>query len=105
MKDITYAAPKTVAEAAGLLSDKGDRARILAGGTDVIVQVREGRRDIDLLVDIKHIPDVNELVCDAAKGLVIGAAVPCCRIYENKEIATAYPGLLDSVTLIGGIQI
>jgi CO/xanthine dehydrogenase FAD-binding subunit len=105
MKDITYAAPKTIAEAAALLSDKGDRARILAGGTDIIVQVREGRRDIDLLVDIKQIPDVNELKCDPAKGLVIGAAVPCCLIYENKAIAKAYPGLMDAVTLIGGIQI
>ena len=105
MKDITYAAPTTVADATGLLNDKGDRARILAGGTDVIVQVREGRRDIDLLVDIKHIAEVNELVYDSAKGLVIGAAVPCCLIYENKTIAMAYPGLMDAVMLIGGIQI
>jgi carbon-monoxide dehydrogenase medium subunit len=105
MKEITYAAPKTVADAAALLSDKGDRARILAGGTDIIVQVREGRRDIDALVDIKYIPDVNELSIDPAKGLTIGAAVPCCVIYENAAIAKAYPGLMDAVTLIGGIQI
>lgn len=105
MKDITYAAPKTVAEAAGLLNDKGDRARILAGGTDIIVQVREGRRDIDALVDIKHIPEVNELTFDPAKGLTIGAAVPCCVIYEHQAIAKAYPGLMDAATLIGGIQI
>ena len=104
MKDITYAAPKTIAEATKLLNDKGDRARILAGGTDVIVQVREGRRDIDALVDIKHIAAVNELTCNA-KGLFIGAAVPCCLIYENKAIAKAYPGLIDAVSLIGGIQI
>lgn len=105
MKDITYAAPKTVADAAALLSDKGDRARILAGGTDIIVQVREGRRDIDALVDIKYIPDVNELSFDPAKGLVIGAAVSCSTIYENAAIAKAYPGLMDAVSLIGGIQI
>src|SRR2546423_12460497 len=104
MKDITYAAPKTLADATALLNDKGDRARILAGGTDIIVQVREGRRDIDALVDIKHITEVNELTCDA-KGLVIGAAVPCCVIYENQTIAKAYPGLIDAVSLIGGIQI
>src|SRR2546423_9864220 len=104
MKDITYAAPKTLADATALLNDKGDRARILAGGTDIIVQVREGRRDIDALVDIKHITEVNELTCDA-KGLVIGAAVPCCVIYENQTIAKAYPGLIDAVSLVGGIQI
>src|SRR5262245_3093328 len=105
MKEISYAAPKSITEAAALLNDKGDRARVLAGGTDIIVQVREGRRDIDMLVDVKHIPEVNELAYDSAKGLIIGAAVPCCRIYENKEIARAYPGLMDAVTLIGGIQI
>jgi carbon-monoxide dehydrogenase medium subunit len=105
MKDITYAAPKTVADAAALLNDKGDRARILAGGTDIIVQVREGRRDIDALVDIKHVPEVNELSFDPAKGLIIGAAVPCCLIYEHKAFARAYPGLMDAVSLIGGIQI
>jgi carbon-monoxide dehydrogenase medium subunit len=104
MKDITFAAPRTLSDATALLNDKGDRARILAGGTDIIVQVREGRRDIDALVDIKQVPEVNELTCDA-KGLVIGAAVPCCLIYENQAIAKAYPGLIDAVSLIGGIQI
>ncbi len=105
MKDIDYAAPKTIAEAVVLLSKHGDRAKILAGGTDVIVQLREHRRDADVLVDIKRIPEVNELTCDAKKGLVVGAAVPCYRIYEHKEIAKLYPGLIDAASLIGGIQI
>jgi CO/xanthine dehydrogenase FAD-binding subunit len=105
MKDIDYASPKTMEEATAILREMGNRARILAGGTDVIVQVREGRRDIDMLVDIKHIPEVNQLSFDSAKMLVIGAAVPCCRIYESKPIAQAYPGLMDAVTLVGGIQI
>ena len=69
MKDIDYAAPKTVAEAVALLNDKGDRARILAGGTDIIVQLREHRRDLDLLVDVKNIPEVNDLSYDAKQGL------------------------------------
>ncbi len=105
LKAIDYAAPTTVAQAAQLLADKGDRARVLAGGTDIIVQVREGRRDLDLLVDVKNIPELNELTFDPVKGLTIGAAVPCCRIYEDAKIAKAYPGLIDAVALIGGIQI
>src|SRR5436190_3561566 len=105
MKDIDYAAPSTIAEAATLLNDKGDRARVLAGGTDIIVQVREGRRDLGLLVDIKHIPEVNELSFDAKKGLRLGAAVPCYRVCEHAEIARAYPGLIDAISLIGGVQI
>jgi carbon-monoxide dehydrogenase medium subunit len=105
MKDIDYAAPRTLTEAVTLLNDKGDRARVLAGGTDIIVQAREHRRDLDLLVDVKNIPEVNELAYDPKKGLRLGAAVPCYRIYENAEIAKAYPGLIDGVSLVGGIQI
>ena len=105
MKEIDYAAPKTVAEAFALLNERGDRARVLAGGTDIIVQVREHRRDLDLLVDVKRIPELNELAYDPARGLVVGAAVPCYRIYEHAEIAKAYPGLIDAAALIGGIQI
>jgi carbon-monoxide dehydrogenase medium subunit len=105
MKDIDYAAPRTLAEAISLLNDKADKARVLAGGTDIIVQAREHRRDFDLLVDIKHIPEVNELAYDPKKGLRLGAAVPCYCIYEDAEIAKVYPGLIDAVSLVGGIQI
>jgi xanthine dehydrogenase FAD-binding subunit len=105
VKDIDYAAPKTVAEAVALLNDKGERAKILAGGTDIIVQLREYRREADVLVDVKHIPELDELRYEPGKGLTIGAAVPCCRIYEDQQIAKAYPGLIDAVFLIGGIQI
>jgi CO/xanthine dehydrogenase FAD-binding subunit len=105
LKAFDYAAPRTVAEAVALLAEKGDRARVLAGGTDIIVQVREGRREVDLLVDVKAIPEANELSYDARRGLRLGAAVPCYRIYEHKEIARIYPGLIDAVFLVGGIQI
>jgi carbon-monoxide dehydrogenase medium subunit len=105
LKNFDYAAPRTVAEAVALLAEKGDRARVLAGGTDIIVQVREGRRDLDLLVDVKAIPEVNELSYDSKQGLRLGAAVPCYRVYENQEIARVYPGLIDAVSLVGGIQI
>jgi carbon-monoxide dehydrogenase medium subunit len=105
VKEIDYRAPRTLAEATALLSEKGDRARVLAGGTDIIVQVRENRRDIDLLVDVKFIPEINELTLDAKQGLRLGAAVPCYKIYENAAIAKAYPGLVDAASLVGGIQI
>jgi carbon-monoxide dehydrogenase medium subunit len=105
LKAIDYVAPTTIAEASAVLAQKGDKARCLAGGTDIIVQVREHRRDLDVLVDLKHIPEVNELSFGAQRGLEIGAAVPCYRIYDNAVIAKAYPGLIDAVSLVGGIQI
>ena len=105
MKWIDYERPSTVAEAVKILAKHGDKARALAGGTDILVQLRGGRRAVDVLVDVKGIKELNELSLDAKKGLTVGAAVPLYKIYGDKKIAAAYPGLIDSTTIIGGIQI
>jgi carbon-monoxide dehydrogenase medium subunit len=105
MNAFDYAAPRTLADAVALLAGKGERARVLAGGSDILVQMREGRRHVELLVDVKHVPELNNLDYDPATGLVIGAAVPCYRICEHPEIRYRYPGLVDAVGLVGGVQI
>ena len=105
MKWIDYASPNTLQEAVDLMSQNKDRAALLAGGTDVLVQLRAGRRDVDVLVDTKGIPELNELSYDPGSGLTLGAAVPCYRIYNDAAISKAYPGLIDPASLIGGIQI
>ena len=105
MHAFDYATPESVADAVVMLSDPGKSACVLAGGTDLIVQLRENRRRTDLVVDVKKIAELNELSCDAATGLRIGAAVPCYRIYGDAEIAAAYPGLMDAAKLVGGTGI
>jgi CO/xanthine dehydrogenase FAD-binding subunit len=105
LKWIDYSSPHSVAEAVELLTERGDRARPMAGGTDIIVQMRAGVPDPDYVVDIKKIPELNELSYDAAGGLTIGAAVPCYKIYNDKNIASVYPAIVDSATIIGGTQI
>jgi Aerobic-type carbon monoxide dehydrogenase, middle subunit CoxM/CutM homologs len=105
LKDFSYAAPTTLAEASRLLAGANGKARILAGGTDIIVQLREGLRDADLVVDVKRIPDLAELSYSPGKGLRLGASVPCCQIYEHQAIAKAYPALVDSARIVGGWQI
>jgi carbon-monoxide dehydrogenase medium subunit len=102
---IDFAAPKTLSEALALMASHGDRARPIAGGTDILVQLRGGRRSADVLVDVKAIPELNQISYDPQAGLVLGAALPCYRIYQNQTVASAYPGLVDSATIIGGIQI
>jgi carbon-monoxide dehydrogenase medium subunit len=77
----------------------------MAGGTDLLVQLRAGRFDIDVIVDIKHIPETNQLSYAPVEGLTIGAAVPCCRIYEDRQIQDLYPAILDSASLIGGVAV
>ncbi len=105
MHAFDYATPESVADAVVMLSDQGKNACVLAGGTDLIVQLRENRRRTDLVVDVKRITELNELAYDAEKGLTIGAAVPCYRIYGDAEIAAAYPGLMDAAKLVGGTGI
>jgi carbon-monoxide dehydrogenase medium subunit len=100
-----YVAAQTVDEAVSLLAAKGAQARVLAGGTDLIVQLREGRRLLELVVDVKKIPEVNTLSYDSHNGLQLGAAVPCYKIYGDATIAKAYPGLMDAFQLVGGTQI
>jgi CO/xanthine dehydrogenase FAD-binding subunit len=105
MQAFEYIPAATVNEAVTILAREGAQACVLSGGTDLIVQLREGRRKVQTVVDIKHIPEVNELSYDPATGLLIGAAVPCYRIYSDPAIAAAYPGLIDAVSLIGGVQV
>ncbi len=105
MKWIDYASPDSVEEAVKLLADADGRASILAGGTDLLVQLRVGRSNADLVVDGKNIPELNELSYDADSGLTLGAAVPCYQIYGDSDVSAAYPGLIDAASLIGGTQI
>ena len=105
MRDFSYIAANTIPEAVALLDEKGENARILAGGTDLIVQVREARRDVDWIIDIKSIPEVNALDYNADTGLVLGAAVECYKIYADDAICKGYPGLIDATKIIGGTAI
>lgn len=105
MRDFSYIAANTIPEAVALLDEKGENARILAGGTDLIVQVREARRDVDWIIDIKSIPEVNALDYNADTGLVLGAAVECYKIYADDAVCNAYPGLIDATKIIGGTAI
>jgi CO/xanthine dehydrogenase FAD-binding subunit len=103
VKWFDYSAPPTLAEAIGLMQQHPD-ARLLAGGTDLLVQMRAGRKPTSFVIDIKNIAELNQ-VCLDATGLTLGAAVPCYRIYKHREAARAYPALAELAGLIGGTQI
>jgi len=105
LQAVAYLPATSVDEAIKALLEGGELARILSGGTDVIVQAREGRRDVAMLVDIKDVPEANVISYDPQTGLTLGATVPCYKIYEDETIGRLYPALIDSASLIGGIQI
>ena len=105
MHAFEYVSPKTLQETVSLKAEKGEEARLIAGGTDIIVQMRGGRRRPQRLIQTKDIPELNELAFDPQQGLTLGATVPCYRIYQNETVAQAYPGLIDAAEMIGSVQI
>ncbi|UCC62509.1 MAG: FAD binding domain-containing protein, partial [Anaerolineae bacterium] len=80
MQAFDYATARSVEEAVSLLLKHDGQACVLSGGTDLLVQLREGQLRVRLLVDIKPVPEANELRYDPTVGLQLGAAVPCHRI-------------------------
>src|SRR5258705_5695470 len=99
-----YEAPKTIKEAAGLLAKAKGQALVLAGGTALLVRLKGGMIEPDLLVDVKRIPSMQSVTRTAA-GFRIGAAVPCVAMGENAGLKKAWPGVVEAANLIGSDQV
>lgn len=104
MREFDFAAPHNLQDAIDLLAGASPEARPLAGGTDLIAQIKENRRSPSLVVDIKKIPELNVLSYDTA-GLRVGAAVSCTRIASFAAVKEHYPALAEACGLIGSYQI
>lgn len=99
-----YEAPESVARAVTLLAGGGPRGRVLAGGTDLLVQLRAGMIAPDLVVDIKRISETREIRREDGK-LVVGAAVTGAELGEHGVAKSMWPGVVESAELIGSTQI
>ena len=102
-----YARPTSVEEAVAVLSsaaEAGQRTQMLAGGTDVLVQMRSVDREPRTLVDVKHIAETNRVEVGADE-VFIGAAVASGVLNQNAELKAVLPGLIESADLIGSTQI
>ncbi len=104
MPGLNYAAPTSVNEAVSLLANASGVAKPLAGGTDLLVQLRSGRLRPDLIVDTKRLPGISG-VRAAAGGFVIGAATPGAVLEAHAELKRAWPGVVEAMDLIGSTQI
>ena len=103
MLAIRYETPQSVGEAVRLMAADPD-ARVLAGGTDLLVQFRAGVRQPSAFVDVKRIPELMSITTDG-QGLRLGAATAAAVIGEHVELRTLWPGLVEAVQLIGSTQI
>ncbi len=99
-----YERPQTARRAAELLSGEPGMIRILAGGTDVMVQLRSGLVEPDLIVDIKHIAGMRDIVPEAG-GFRVGAAVSGAELGEHAGVRALWPGIVEGAELIGSTQI
>lgn len=99
-----YEAPATTREAATLMARAKGNAFLLAGGTDLLVRMKIGLVEPDLIVDIKHIPAMQAIKRSAA-GFRIGAGVPAVAMGENAALKKAWPGVVEAANLIGSDQI
>jgi len=106
MRKFTYLVPKTLDEAVSLHLSYGDRAKYVAGGTDVLVKIKEGKMMPDYLISLKHIIAQDRPFLDPASGeLFIGAFLTHRSIETSSMIRLNYPILHDAVSNIGSVQI
>jgi len=99
-----YVAPATIQDAVKALAGASGVAKLLSGGTDLLVQLRSGRTRPDLIVDTKRIPGMIG-IRQKDGGFVIGAATPCAEIGEHEAFGAAWPGVTEAACLIGSTQV
>jgi carbon-monoxide dehydrogenase medium subunit len=104
MPRVSYTAPTTVDDAVKALAGAGGLAKVLSGGTDLLVQLKSGRLKPELIVDTKHIPGLIG-IREEGDFFVIGAATPGVMLSANATLEHAWPGIVEGVDLIGSTQI
>jgi len=99
-----YEAPETLDAAIGLLAGQSGQVKVLAGGTDVLVQIHADMIEPDVIVDIKKIAEMRE-IADEDGAWRLGAAVTGKELMDNAAFSAAWPGVMDGVRLIGSVQV
>src|SRR5204862_5947084 len=97
MADIKYLAPRTLDEAIGAFAAAGSAARILAGGTDLLVQMRSGLVKPGVIVDIKNIAETTSIEGTAGGGFKIAAATPGMALAEHPRFGQVCPGVRRAI--------
>ena len=105
MSDTQYLAAKTIDEAVQAHNQANGAARFLAGGTDLLVQIKSGIKKPNLVIDVKKIVELNSIDEISENEVVIGASVSGANLNRNKKFASLWPGVLEAFRLIGSEQI
>ena len=100
-----YHTPSSFSEAVTISKSADGLVKYLAGGTDVLVQLKIGNNSPDHLIDIKKIPGVKEIALREDGGWTIGAAVSGVQLTNHKKLSREWPGLVEGMELVGSAQI
>jgi carbon-monoxide dehydrogenase medium subunit len=99
-----YERPSSLKDAISLLAKAKSNAFVLAGGSDLLVNMKNGLVEPGLIVDIKSIKGFGE-IRETASGFAIGAAVSCAAMGESAALKKAWPGVVEAANLIGSTQV
>jgi len=105
MHTFAYARPATVAEAVALLAEHGPEARLLAGGTDLIIRLRDGSARPSIVIDTKRIADLDDRIREADGSLVIGARTVMTEIAADPRVRRDFAALAQAASVVGSVQI
>ena len=100
-----YFAPETLEEAYRLLSEQGEGARLLAGGTDLLVRMNHGLLNPTAVISLKHIQGLDCLSFDSQKGLCIGATTLLCDVASHADVLKYYPAVAAAARSTANVQI
>ena len=105
MQPFAYARPSTLSEALELLQNHGARARVLAGGTDLIVELRNRSIKADLVVDLKGVEELQPRITDSDGTVTITALTSMTELHDHGLMRERFPALVDAAATVGSIQI
>ena len=105
MSEAQYLAASTIDEAVNAHAKANGSARFLAGGTDLLVQIKSGIRKPNLVIDVKKIVELNSIEEVSENEFIVGASVSGANLNRNQKFSKLWPGVLEAFRLIGSEQI
>lgn len=105
MQSFSYARPTTVEEVIGLLEEHGEGARLLAGGTDLVIELRNRWRRPKIVIDLKRVEELRPAIREENGRLVITAGTVMADIVADPRVRTHFPALVEAADVVGSIQI
>ena len=101
----SYLRPRSIEETVGILAKHGPAARLLAGGTDLLVRLRSGHTRPDVVVDLKRVAELTSTIEEVNGGLRVGARTVMTDLIADERVRRDYPALVEAATVVGSVQI